>query len=208
MRCDRRRLRHDRRHRPLPGQGLSLHAAGSRWRPEPRRHAPQRPLRHAAADLEHVSPLPRPARLPRRTGDLHFRGHLERQPDRAQTRREAVLQERACTRAHQTRGRRIHGDAGAGGGCAGRQHPAELPQRRVRPGAAGSNDLPLRRLIPKGRGNGLVRAWLDHHRVRARRLRPVRRRPGRNQHPDGPAADAPALMQVRAPVAACHMAET
>ena len=59
------------------------------------RAPPQRPLRHAAADLEHVSPLPRAARLPGRAGHLHLRRHLERQSDRAEADREAVLQERA-----------------------------------------------------------------------------------------------------------------
>jgi len=31
----------------------------------------------AAADLEHVSPVPCSLRLPRETGQLHFGGHLE-----------------------------------------------------------------------------------------------------------------------------------
>ena len=63
--------------------------------PRARRGLPRRALRHAAPHLEHVPPLPRAARLPRRAGDLHLRRHLERQSDRAEAHREAVLQERA-----------------------------------------------------------------------------------------------------------------
>ena len=65
----------------------------SAGRSRSRRDAPKWPLRHVAADLEHVSPLPRAARLPHRKGDLHFRRYLERQSDRAQAHRAAVLQE-------------------------------------------------------------------------------------------------------------------
>ena len=64
---------------------------------------PRRHLRHAAPHLEHVPPLPRAARLPGRAGHLLLRRHLERQPDRAEARREAVLQERARAAAHAAR---------------------------------------------------------------------------------------------------------
>ena len=95
LRRHRRRLRHGHRRRAAAGQGLSLHAEGSARRPELVAELSRRQLRHAAPDLEHVPPLPCAARLPGRAGDLHLRRHLERQPDRAQARREAVLQERA-----------------------------------------------------------------------------------------------------------------
>ena len=45
----------------LSGQGLSLRARRPALRSRSRRRAPQRALRHAAADLEHVSSLPRAA---------------------------------------------------------------------------------------------------------------------------------------------------
>ena len=60
--------------------------SGSAGRHRSGRAPSRRPLRHAAADLEHVPPLPRAARLPRRAGDLHFRRYLERQSDRAEAR--------------------------------------------------------------------------------------------------------------------------
>ena len=43
----------------------------------------------------------------------------------------------------------------------------------------GPNVIRLRRPLPQRRGDGLVRARLDHHRVRARRLLAVRQRAGR-----------------------------
>ena len=52
-------LRQDRRYRAVPDQGRALFAAGSARRSRAGGAAPQRPLRHAAADVEHVSPLPR-----------------------------------------------------------------------------------------------------------------------------------------------------
>ena len=64
LRCDRRRLRRYRRHRALSGQGLPLHVAGPAGRSDASRRASQRPLRHAALEVEHVSPLPRAVRRP------------------------------------------------------------------------------------------------------------------------------------------------
>ena len=58
LRRHRRRLRHHRRHRALPGQGLPLHAGGPARRSRAGRGASQRPLCHAAADVQHVPPLP------------------------------------------------------------------------------------------------------------------------------------------------------
>ena len=62
-----------------PGQGFPVHAA---WTCSAIRSwcaLPRRPLRDAAADVQHVPPLPRPARLPGRAGHLHLGRHLEHQ---------------------------------------------------------------------------------------------------------------------------------
>ena len=71
----------------VPDQGVALRPGGAAARRRPGRRLPQRPLRHPAPHLEHVPPLPRPARLPRRARDLHLGRHLERQSDRAEARR-------------------------------------------------------------------------------------------------------------------------
>ena len=47
--------------------------------------------------------------------------------------------------------------------------------------------------LRQGRGDGLVRAWLDHHRAGAGRLQPVRYDPARPSHPHGRAAAAAPL---------------
>ena len=76
-----------------------------------------------AADVEHVSPLSCAVRLPDRAGDVHPWRCLERQSDRAEAGRAAVLQERARGAANPScvgRG----ADAGAGRRHPGRQHPA------------------------------------------------------------------------------------
>ena len=85
--------------------------------------APQRPVHHLAADLQHVSPLSRARGLPDRAGRFHQRRYLERQSDRAEADREAVLQERARGDPDPPRHRR-GADAGAGRGHSGGQHPA------------------------------------------------------------------------------------
>ena len=51
-----------------PGQGFPYTLAGSAGRSRAGRALPRRPLRHAAADVEHVPPLPRAARLHGRAG--------------------------------------------------------------------------------------------------------------------------------------------
>ena len=99
-------LRRDRRHRTVPGQGRALFAARPARRPRAGRDASQRPLRHAAADLEHVSPLSRAVRWPHRAGRFHLRRYLERQSDRAEAGRKAVLQERARGDQNPPRSRR------------------------------------------------------------------------------------------------------
>ena len=58
----------------------------------------------------------------------------------------------------------------------------------------------LRCAVPQGRGDGLVSARLDHHRLRARRLQAVRERAGGIGYSDGTAADALALSARRVPV--------
>ena len=96
LRCHRRRLRHRSPATELYQiKGFPYTLDDLLGDPSTGRHPSQRPLRDAAADLQHVSPLPCAARLPRRAGDLHLGRHLERQSDRAQAGREAVLQERA-----------------------------------------------------------------------------------------------------------------
>ena len=152
------------------------------------RALPRRPLRHAAADLQHVPPLPRAARLPRRAGDLHLRRHLERQSDRAQARREAVLQERA------------RGDADAArrpATCVTLVPVAAILVASIRLHFLdvllhlryrGPNVIACDAPLPQGRGDGLVRARLDHHRVRAGTLVVGREYRDRQCDPDGRAA--------------------
>ena len=64
-------------------------------------------------------------------------------------------------------GRRPYRDPGAGRRRAGRQHPAALPRRPAQPQVPRPQRLCLRRAVPQGRGDGLVPARIDHHRVRA-----------------------------------------
>ena len=115
-------------------------------------------LRHAAADLEHVSPLPRARMTARRAGDLHFRRHLERQSDRAQAHRAAVLQERA--RGHRSAGwpTRPADHAGAGRGHPGRQHPAAFPRRAAAPEVPGAERIACDARLAKGEEMG----WFEH----------------------------------------------
>ena len=89
-----RRLRQGGSRNGVAGQGVSVPARGSAGRRGAGALLPGRPVRDAAADFEHVSPLSRSRRLPGGAGELHLRGHLERESDRAQARRATVLQER------------------------------------------------------------------------------------------------------------------
>ena len=132
--------------------------------------APQRPLCHAAAHREHVSPLPCAARLPRRTRRLRVGRYLERQSDRAQADRAAVLQERTRHREHPARGRRPSGDAGRGRRHPCRQHTPALSRRAAQPAPSRPQRHRLRCELPQRRGAGLVRARLDNHRLCARQV--------------------------------------
>ena len=80
-----RRLRRVAHGTVLQAKGLSIPAHGSVGRRGTGALLPGRPVRDAAIDREHVSPLPRSRRLPRRAGELHLRRYLERESDRAQT---------------------------------------------------------------------------------------------------------------------------
>ena len=71
---------------------------------------------------------------------------------------------RCCARGCTRRPRR---HAGAGRRHPGRQHPAAFPSTSARPRSSRAEAIALRRAVPQGRGDGLVPARLDHHRVRA-----------------------------------------
>ena len=104
-----------------------------------------------------------------RAGHLHLRRHLEHQPDHAQARREAVLQERARGPAHAPRatGQLVTLVPVASILVASiRLHFLDVLLHLTYRGPQRDR---LRRAVPQGRGDGLVRARLDHHRVRARR---------------------------------------
>ncbi len=158
LRRHRRRLRRDRRHRsfirprafPTRSKICSAIAISSK--------VPRRALRDVTADVEHVSPLPRAARLPGRGSHLHLRRHLERQSDRAQARRAPVLQERARRRADDAQGRRSDRDAGGGGRDPGRQHPSALPRRPTQSRHRGPNVIPCDAKYRKGDELG----WFEH----------------------------------------------
>ena len=89
----------DRRHAVVPGERLRLHARGSLEGFAAGRAVPERLLRHAAAYRRHVSPLPRAVRLRDRRGDVRVRRYVERESDRAEANRAALLQERARCRS-------------------------------------------------------------------------------------------------------------
>ena len=66
-------------------------------------------------------------------------------------------------------------------------------RRAAAPSASRAERHSLQRIAAQRPGDGLVRARLDHHRVRAGELCVVRRRDRRREHPHGRAADAAAL---------------
>ncbi len=107
-----------------------------------------------------------PCGLPDRAGRFHQRRYLERQSDRAEADRKAVLQERARGDPDPAVDRR-GADAGAGRGHSGREHPAAFSRSPAQRRNAGAGHFPLRRRRPQGRRTRLVRARLDHHRARA-----------------------------------------
>ena len=108
----------------------------------------------AAADVEHVPPLPCAARLPHRTGDLHFRRYLERQSDRAQAGRRLFCQnERATLSVHNSRPL-VTGDAGADCRHSGRQHPFALPRRPLHLKYRGPNAIFRATEVAKGQELG------------------------------------------------------
>ena len=120
--------------------------------------APQRALHHAAADLEHVPSFPCARGLPDRAGYVHPRRHLERQSDRAQTGRAAVLQERTRGAANPALKRR-GADAGAGGRHSCRQHPAAFSRPHAQRAEQGAGAVSLRRpRVAKGDELG----WFEH----------------------------------------------
>ena len=65
-------------------------------------------------------------------------------------------------------------DAGAGRRHPGSRHPSPIPRCAVSPREERTQFYTVRCLVPQGGGNGLVRAWLDHHRLRAARFAAVR----------------------------------
>ena len=69
---------------------------------------------------------------------------------------------------HQAARDRPHRDAGAGRRGAGRQHPAAFPRCPARSQAPRAQRHRLRCAVPKGRGDGLVRARIDDHRASRR----------------------------------------
>src|SRR5262249_61033666 len=93
MRRDDRRPRADCRDLAPSEQGLYLQPVRFSWLAASRRAASRWPLCHAAADIEHVPPLSRSARLLGRARDLHFRRYLECESRRASADREVILQE-------------------------------------------------------------------------------------------------------------------
>jgi phosphatidylserine decarboxylase len=113
-------------------------------------------FRHAAADVQHVSSLPRAARLQRRAGDLHFGRHLERQSDRAQARRKAVLQERTRGVANEAH-RRGH-VVTAGRGHPGSQHLLHFLDVAAQSQAPRTKCHSLRSVVRKSQEMG----WFEH----------------------------------------------
>lgn len=166
VRRDRGRERDAPRHGGDPGQGVRLRHRGPVAGSGAGTHAPGRPLRDAAAQGEHVPPLPRASRLPGRATHVRLGRHLERQPDRPASRRTTLLQERARRDPHPTRGRRTSGDARRRRGHPGGQRATALRRRPPAPRLRRAEPDPVRRARPQGRGAGLVRARLDHHRLR------------------------------------------
>ena len=75
--------------------------------------------------------------------------------------------------------------AGACRGDPGGQHPSEVSRRASALEVPGPEPHPVRRNAPQGRGDGLVRAGLDHHRARAAGSRAVRAVARGRQDPDG-----------------------
>ena len=196
LRRDRGRLRHRSRATEL----IQAKGFPTRSRPAGRsgagRPLSRRPLRHAAPDLQHVPPLPRAPTTAGRAGHLHLGRHLEHQPHRLKRVEQAVLQERAgVVQTRLTRRRSLLTLVPVASILVAsiRFHFLDvLLHLRYR----GPHVDRLRRAAFQGRGDGLVRAGLDHHRVRAGRLRAVRRHRARDSRdPDGPAAAAPALQR-------------
>ena len=90
--------------------------------------------------------------------DVHQRRHLERQSDRAEADREAVLQERARGDQDPPRHRR-GADAGAGRGHSGRQHPAAFSRSSCStPQSRGPVVFPCDVSVRKGDELG----WFEH----------------------------------------------
>ena len=57
--------------------------------------------------------------------------------------------------------------------------------RSLRDHERSAADISLRRIAQQGRGDGMVRAWLDHHRVRAGRVPALRHGAGGRDDPRG-----------------------
>ena len=149
-------------------KGFPYTLAGAARRPRARREIPRRRVRDPAPALEHVSPFSRALRRARARGRLRVGRHVERQSDRAEARRAAVLQERARASSSSisvepaglmlvpvaailVASIRLH--------CLAAAAAAHVP----RPESAA-----VRRRVRERRRDGLVRARLDDPRVRPR----------------------------------------
>ena len=112
-----------------------------------------------------------PADAPRRACAVRVGGHLEREPDRAQARRTALLQERA--RRHRARlarsGRGPH--ARSRGLDPRREHQAPRPRPGPRPPLRRpARRAPRRRVRREGRRARVLPERIHHHRLRQRPL--------------------------------------
>ena len=148
----------------------------------------RRPLRHAAADVEHVPPLPRPARRDASSTSRYISGDtwnvnpiaLER-VERLFCRNErAVIRMRlpAARRARRWRWCRWPRSWSPASGCTSSTCCCTCATR-------GPNEIACDAPVRKGEETGLVRARLDDHRLRAAGVRARRRNRHRPANPHG-----------------------
>ena len=172
-------------------KGFPLHPARSSRRPRARREIPRRRVRDPAPALEHVPPFSRALRRARAAGALCVGRYLERQSDRAEARRAAVLQERA--RHHRARSRSAAGlmlvPVAAILVASIRLHCLEEPLRLT---YRGPNRLPATPLTPKATrwaGSSTAPRFSSSPRANSRCATPS----ARAAHRDGPAVVARAV---------------